>query len=166
MWNQYDRKSKLNLIFWTRLNRFQTKLMRHLSLIMARDGLTLSQFSVLEALYHKGPLSIGDIKEAGLMTGGNLTVVISNLEKKGLIQLAPDPTDKRRKINRLTNPGKILIKRVFQEHLTELNQILASYNEQEKLAMARLLGQPILPGEDSTPPATRPDQRNSHKRQA
>lgn len=147
----YDRESNINLIFWTRLNRFQIQVMRHLSAVIAEGDLTLSQFSVLEALYHNGPMSIGEIKRTRLMTGGNITVIISNLEKKSLIHFSPDPDDKRRKINALTPAGLALIEKIFHAHLQELNKVLSVYDDHEKVHMARLFEQLTLPGEDESP---------------
>lgn len=54
-------------------------------------GLTAAQFGVLEILYHKGNLRIGEILEGTLSTGGNMTVVIENLEKTGFVVRYPDP---------------------------------------------------------------------------
>ena len=47
------------------------------------DGLTPTQFSVLDVLYSKGPMKIGELLESILATSGNMTVVIRNMEKKG-----------------------------------------------------------------------------------
>ena len=55
---------------------------RHLS----TTGLTISQFAVLEALYHSGPLSQKEIGQKILRSSGNITMVIDNLEKTGLVK--------------------------------------------------------------------------------
>ena len=49
-------------------------------------GLTLTQFAVLEALYHVGPMSLSEVARKVLTTGGNLTMVAGNLEKQGFAQ--------------------------------------------------------------------------------
>lgn len=141
----YGKRSDLNLIFWVRLNRFQTRLMRHLSTIIADFNLTLPQFSVLESLYHKGPMSVGEIREAGLITGGNITVIIANLEKKGLLSSEINPEDKRRKNCALTPQGEALIEEAFQAHLDELDRILSTYPIEDKVRMARLFDQLEIP---------------------
>src|SRR5215472_14455776 len=62
---------------------------------LANTGLTLTQFAVLEALYHLGPMSLSDLAQKVLTTGGNLTMVANNLEKQGLARRQRSPQDGR-----------------------------------------------------------------------
>src|SRR5688572_23137625 len=73
------------------------------------DGLTGSQFGVLETLYHLGPLCLGEISAKLLKSGGNITLVIDNLEKQGLVQRVRDPDDRRMINVSLTDKGEALI---------------------------------------------------------
>ena len=77
------------------------------------SGLTLTQFAVLEALYHLGPMSLTDIAQKVLTTGGNLTMVVGNLEKQGLAKRQRSPEDRRVLIVVLTPKGKSLIRSLF-----------------------------------------------------
>ncbi len=66
------------------------------------SGLTLTQFAVLEALYHLGPMSLSEIAGKVLTTGGNLTMVAGNLERDGLVKRQKSPEDGRVQILVLT----------------------------------------------------------------
>lgn len=107
------------------------------------SGLTLTQFAVLEALYHLGPMSLSDLAQKILTTGGNLTMVVGNLEKEGLAQRQRSPEDGRVLIVVLTGKGKQLIRRLFPQHATAITRFLniLSPNEQEQLGeLCRKLG--------------------------
>ena len=89
-----------------------TRVHRHLSEV----GLTVSQFGVLEALYHLGPLSQKEIGLKILRSGGNITMVIDNLEKRKLVIRKQYPEDRRIVIVNLTSKGRKLISQVFPRH--------------------------------------------------
>ena len=89
-----------------------TRVSRHLSDV----GLTVSQFGVLEALYHLGPLSQKEIGQKILRSGGNITMVINNLEKRKLVKRKQNPEDRRIVFVNLTAEGLKLIRRIFPQH--------------------------------------------------
>ena len=99
------------------------------------SGLTLTQFAVLEALYHLGPMSLSDIAQKILTTGGNLTMVVGNLEKQGLAHRQQSTEDRRVLIVVLTAKGKALIRRVFPEHAAAIAEFMAALSpaQQEQL---------------------------------
>ena len=84
------------------------------------SNLTLSQFGTLEALYHLGPLSQKEIGAKILKSGGNITKVIDNLERKGLVTREKDLNDRRFYRVELTKNGKSLIERIFPLHVKEI----------------------------------------------
>lgn len=75
--------------------------------------LTFTQFGVLEALYHLGPLSAGQLAEKILKSPGNLTLVLSNLERDGLVSRTRDRDDARRWIVSLSAAGRKRIAALF-----------------------------------------------------
>ena len=75
--------------------------------------LTFTQFGVLEALHHLGPLSAGELAEKILKSPGNLTLVLSNLERDGLVSRERDRADARRWIVSLTTTGRKRIAALF-----------------------------------------------------
>src|SRR5215472_16694509 len=110
---------------------------------LEEEGLTLSQFAVLEALYHVGPLCLGDLARRILTSSGNLTLVIDNLEKRGLAKRTQPGRDKRFVQATITPAGRRLIARIFPEHARRITEIMArlSSGEQEELgARCRKLG--------------------------
>lgn len=115
------------------------RLSRH----MASFGLTVSQFGTLEALLHLGPLWQCDLGKKLLKSGGNVTMVVDNLEKRGLVERRREGEDRRFVKVHLTEEGHRLIREMFPHHvkaiLKEMNILTAS--EQEDLGrLCRKLG--------------------------
>ena len=106
-------------------------------------GLSLGQFAVLEALYHVGPLFLGDLARRILTSSGNLTLVVDNLEKRGLVKRRQQGRDKRFVLATITRAGRRLIARIFPEHARQITDVMGRLSpaEQEKLgALCRKLG--------------------------
>jgi MarR family 2-MHQ and catechol resistance regulon transcriptional repressor len=102
------------------------------------DGLTVSQFGVLETLYHLGPMCLGEISAKLLKSGGNITLVIDNLEKQGLVQRVRD-SDDRRMINvSLTEEGEALIRRLLPPHVAAIVAEMSSLTPEEQRTLGRL----------------------------
>ena len=79
-------------------------------------GLTVSQFGVIEALFHLGPLSQNEIGQKILRSSGNITMVIDNLEKRQLVKRKRNQVDRRSFIIHLTDAGQKLISDIFPSH--------------------------------------------------
>ena len=103
------------------------------------SGLTPAQFGVLEALYSKGDLRINELIEKILTTSGNITVVIKNLEKDGLVHRNVDPKDKRSCIISLTNKGKQCIEAILPKHVSNISDIFKVLSDEEKIILKNLL---------------------------
>jgi MarR family 2-MHQ and catechol resistance regulon transcriptional repressor len=86
----------------------------------AESDLTTSQFGVLEALHHLGPLNQKALGEKLLKSGGNITLVIDNLEKSGWVKRQQDPNDRRSMLIHLTPEGKEFISSYFPQHLERI----------------------------------------------
>ena len=104
-----------------------------------QSGLTPAQFGVLEALYNKGDLRICELIEKILTTSGNITVVIKNLEKEGLIKKKPDPNDKRSCIVSLTEEGKKIIEDILPDHIKNIKGIFDILTDEEKNTLKTIL---------------------------
>lgn len=102
-------------------------------------GLTVSQFAVLELLYHKGDLKICEILEKSLATGGNMTVVIDNLAKEGMVSRCSDPKDRRVNLISITEKGKKLISNIFPKHVENINEIFSVLTTEEKNNLINIL---------------------------
>lgn len=80
-------------------------------------NLTVSQFGVLEALYHLGPLQPRQLGEKILRSSGNMTLVIDNLVKRGLVVRQRRTDDRRRVDVELTEMGRELVTAVLPTHV-------------------------------------------------
>ena len=106
-------------------------------------GLTYGQFAVLEALFHVGPLCLGDLARRILTSSGNLTLVIDNLEKRRLVTRQPQGKDKRFVRASITPAGRKLIARIFPQHSQRIVEVMDRLTpaEQEQLGkLCRKLG--------------------------
>jgi MarR family 2-MHQ and catechol resistance regulon transcriptional repressor len=106
---------------------------------LALDGLTASQFSTLKVLRLRGPLAQRDIANYLLKTGGNVTVVVDNLEKQGLVVRIRDTDDRRFVFVRLTSDGEKLFDRIYPAHLDRIRSVMAALDHQVMLHLVSLL---------------------------
>jgi len=104
-----------------------------------KSGLTPAQFGVLEALYNKGDLQICEIIEKILTTSGNITVVIKNLEKDGLVKRNPHSKDKRSSMISLTEKGKQVIESILPGHIKNIRNIFDTLTDEEKMTLKTIL---------------------------
>ena len=102
-----------------------------------RGDLTISQFGVLEALYHLGRLSQREIGSKLLKSSGNITVVIDNLEKRGLVRRERGVEDRRQVFVSLTPKGNEVIEQVLPGHVAAIvaEMSVLTPEEQETLAV-------------------------------
>lgn len=104
-----------------------------------RYGLNLTEFAVLELLYHKGPHPLQQIGRKILITTGTITYVIDKLEKKGLLFRQPCDNDQRKIYAVLTDEGYSLLQRIFPEHDKALADVLGGLTAEEQELATRLL---------------------------
>ena len=102
-------------------------------------GLRPMEFGVLEALYHKGPLTQGQLGERILLTSGSITAVVDKLEQRGLVARRPCAEDRRIVYAELTPAGVDLIAMVFPEHARVLRDAMAGLTTEEKQVATVLL---------------------------
>jgi MarR family 2-MHQ and catechol resistance regulon transcriptional repressor len=99
-----------------------------------------SDFAVLEALLHKGPLPVNEIGKKVLLTSGSITVAVDRLEKKGLVERRAHGTDRRARIVYLTREGRKLITRIYGEHASDMERLAAaSLTKAERKTLISLL---------------------------
>lgn len=99
-----------------------------------------SDFAVLEALLHKGPLPVNEIGKKILLTSGSITVAVDRLEKRGLVERRAHGTDRRARIVHLTMVGRKLITRIYGEHAGDMETLAAaSLTKAERKTLISLL---------------------------
>ena len=106
---------------------------------LATSGLAMTEFAVLEALYHKGPLRLGEVRDRILVTGASTTYAVKKLEKRGLMRRKSCAEDSRVVLGELTAKGRALIDEVFPVHVELLQQATAGLTVSEKRDVSRLL---------------------------
>jgi MarR family 2-MHQ and catechol resistance regulon transcriptional repressor len=117
---------------WIVLARCHHALQQLVERDIAGLGLCLSDFTALEALLHKGPLTIGQIQEKVLLASGSMTAAVDRLESRGLVVRQAVSGDRRARQLVLTPAGRKLIEGAFAKHLEHLEAAMSVLNEIEK----------------------------------
>lgn len=131
-----------------RMYRMVSQMNRKTSHIAAQYGLTLSQFGVLEALYHVGDLTVGEVKNKILSSDGTIPVVVKNLEKQGFLFRKQDPKDRRKSILSLTEQGRDVIAKAYPENEKMIQDALSVWTRDEKRQLLKLLQKFPVEGEE------------------
>ena len=105
---------------------------------IVQTGLGLSDFAIMEALLHKGPLPINRIGEKVLLTSGSMTAAINRLEKGGLVKRVQDPSDGRYFYVHLTKSGRKIIGDAYRNHQLNLEKIAEILTNGERKELVRL----------------------------
>ena len=132
-----DREISLKL--WVVLARAFRAMADRLRRDIERHGLTGSEFAVLEALYHKGDLPIGELGDRVLLTSGSMTYVIDKLARRGLLARRRCAQDQRVRYASITPAGRRLLASIFPSHAEEIRRATAGLSAEEKRSATVLL---------------------------
>jgi len=132
-----DRERALKL--WVVLARAHAAVVAHVEAHVASHGLTGTEFGVLEALYHKGPLLLGDVQRKILVSSGGVTFLVDRLVAKGLVERRLCESDRRARYAALTPAGEELMRRIFPEHAEMLERALGALSPDEQAEATALL---------------------------
>ena len=127
------------LVLWKAYDSLRQHAERHIQSL----GLCLSDFGVLEALLHKGPLPVNAIGSLVRLTSGSITAAVDRLEEKGLVERRGDPGDRRARVVHLTAAGRKLISAAFADHETAMAEAASGLTPAERaeaLALLKKLG--------------------------
>jgi MarR family transcriptional regulator, 2-MHQ and catechol-resistance regulon repressor len=127
------------LRMWIALARCYATFARGVAARVSEYGLTTPQFGVLEALYHLGPLPLGELADKLLVTGGNITYVMDRLEEQGLVVRERSSRDRRVVRAQLTEAGERLVAEVFPRHAVSIAELAAELDAEEQEALRTLL---------------------------
>lgn len=133
-----DEATRRALDAFIKLSRARKTLSYRTSRLLAEYGLTESQLGTLEALYYLGPMSQRDIGNKLLVTDGNITMVVNNLEARGLVSRQRDPADRRQITVCLTEAGQQLINELFPKHAQNISKLMGVLSPAEQEALGRL----------------------------
>jgi len=134
--NRYGKNAGRALDLWIKLARAYTTFNKLTVRNIATYHLTQPQFAVIEILGHLGPMTIGALCKKMLVSGGNMTVVLDNLQKEGLVERIHSVADRRTINVRLTDKGEKLFDEIFPKHAEYVENIVKvlSIEEQDQLA--------------------------------
>jgi len=106
---------------------------------MEQHGITPTEFAILEALYHKGPLLLGEVQRKILVTSGGITYLVDRLVEKGLVKREQCAEDRRARYAVLTPAGQALIKKIFPAHAARIEQAMSGLTQAEQREATALL---------------------------
>jgi MarR family 2-MHQ and catechol resistance regulon transcriptional repressor len=132
-------EEELALDTYIKLTRATDTINARLSMASSMQELTISQFGVLEAIYHLGPKAKIILGEKILKSNSNMTTVIDNLEKRQLVHRERAKDDRRKIIVHLTDAGLNLIKDIFPKHVRAIEQQFSVLSTEEKQMLCDLL---------------------------
>ena len=121
------------------LHRNTNELDRQTGRIAGKYGLTLSQFAVLEALYSKGDLTVGEVREKILSSVGTIPVIVNNLVGRGYVERLADQKDKRLCILHLTEEGRSVIQQAAPKNREMIREKMKELTAEEKKQLLFLL---------------------------
>jgi MarR family 2-MHQ and catechol resistance regulon transcriptional repressor len=136
---KYGKKQDLALTMWVKLARAYTTFSKKSLENIRGFNLTEPQFSVLESLGHLGSMKIGTLCTKQLVSGGNMTLVVDNLEKEGLVERIYNKEDRRTITVQLTPKGLSLFEDIFSQHAKHIEKLASVLTEKEQEELAKLL---------------------------
>jgi MarR family 2-MHQ and catechol resistance regulon transcriptional repressor len=125
------------------LSRAHTAVQRHSEANIDRHALTHGEFAIMEALYHKGELQLGEVQRKILLSSGGVTYLVDRLEADGLVERRECETDRRARYAALTRKGQQLMKRIFPDHAAAIERGVEGLTKSEKeqaIGLLRKLG--------------------------
>ena len=135
----YGRKADTALTMWVKLARAFSTFSRVTDDHIRGFGLTQAQFGAVECLGHLGSMTIGELCRKQLVSGGNMTVVVDNLEREGLVERVRDRNDRRVVEVRLTTKGTKRFREIFPCHAEFVARVASVLTEKEQDDLGRLL---------------------------
>jgi len=150
------RNEDVTIASYVRLIRSAESLHATVSRGLLAEGLTASQFSTMKALKLQGPLAQRDIAKYLLKTGGNVTVVVDNLEKQGYVTRIRDTEDRRIVFVKLTDVGEQLFDRVYPAHRQRIRDAMTPLSDRECDQLIALLSK-LYDDEGALPCASETD---------
>lgn len=133
---QYSPDENRALDMWVKLARAYSVFNKHAMTHIRSVCLTPSQFAVVECLGHRGEMTLGELSDKMLMSCGNITMVVQNLEKEGLVKRKRSQADRRVVHVTLTPEGQSRFEAIFPAHAARIHELadVLSVTEQEQLS--------------------------------
>lgn len=102
-------------------------------------GLTLSEFSVLETIYHTDEIAVQELAKKVQLKSGSITHVMAKLTKKELLLKKQSKNDQRYFYVTLTDKGFELVKKIYPQHINHINMLFENISEEDKIIAIKVL---------------------------
>jgi len=122
---------------WVVLARAYRSMASFVERSIAALDIGLSDFMILEALLHKGPLTMSELSDAALITNASMTAAIDRLEERAFVDRIADKQDRRVRRVQLTAQGTALIKRLYVRHERDLDEVMSGISPAERAELRR-----------------------------
>ena len=133
-----SKRVKRALDSYTKLMRAADTINSAVNLSLSKFKLTESQFNVLDALYHLGPLSQKELGYKLLKSGGNITMVIDNLEKAAYVERIRGAEDRRIFFVHLTNKGGKRLEDILPVQVNFITNEMNRLSKTEQIVLQQL----------------------------
>jgi MarR family 2-MHQ and catechol resistance regulon transcriptional repressor len=132
-------RSTVGMHVWLVLWRAARALEAHARRSIRTLGMCQSDFGVLEALLHRGPQTVSELRFRVLLTSGSMTAAIDRLERHRFVERRSDRVDRRAKVVHLTAQGRTIIRKAFAEHEEAMSRATATLSRHEHTVAITLL---------------------------
>jgi MarR family transcriptional regulator, 2-MHQ and catechol-resistance regulon repressor len=122
---------------WVVLARAYRSMAAFVERSVATLDIGLSDFMILEALLHKGPLTMSELSDAALITNASMTAAIDRLEERAFVERIADKQDRRVRRVQLTPQGAALIKRLYARHERDLDEVMSGIPSTDRAELRR-----------------------------
>ena len=135
----YPERETRALALWVALTRAQDSVAQHSQADIARHGITPGEFGILELIYHKGPMFLGEVQKRVLVSSGGVTYLVDRLVERGLLERRECNADRRARYAALTRKGRALLKQIFPVHAAAIAEAVAGLTAEEQKQARNLL---------------------------
>ena len=132
-----DRELALKL--WVVLTRAFSAVQWHAEGDIASHGFSPGEFAILDVLYHKGPMLLGEVQRKVLVSSGGVTYLVDRLVEQGLVERRECETDRRARYAAITKKGERLMQRIFPLHAETVERAVGGLSSAEKKQAVQLL---------------------------
>ena len=102
-------------------------------------GVSITEFAIMEAMYTKGPLLLGEVQRKILVSSGGITFLVDKLTDRGLVERQMCPNDRRARYAALTRKGVALMREIFPRHAAAIRDAMSGLSQAEQKEAAALL---------------------------
>src|SRR4051812_33623725 len=124
---------------WVVMARAHDSLASYIEACIAKEGLCLSDFMVLEVLLHKGPLTISEIGEKVLLANASMTTAVDRLKRRSFVFRKNSDSDGRVRIVDLTDRGREFISDLYARHVQDIEAVTNVLTTREQIQLRTLL---------------------------